>query len=775
MAAVGCAEEKCFTFTWKLENMSYCWQNNKEPIFSPKFVVDALEGTKWRLSLYPRRAEVGNYIGYFLNRDKDCSSGVNDIEINYVLSFMAADGSVLQEYKAINRIMSKDKGEGFPTFVTRNKVFFKERFRFLPDDTLTARCRMWRSDGKTTEDGKIYARTRIRVESRSVGWNIEKFSQLEPYKAITFPINSTKENKQLMNLDLYLTGGQKFEEVLHFKLTAVDRKIKMSTIQLSLLDNAGGKTECVKGEVWFNSPENLHRQLTFQTTRNRLMAAKDVYLLNDVLSVLCECTFSTGVVLGEIEAVHCNDKDSIPEQSIANLADELFVLKVNLRSSFEEGFMSDVKLKAKTCSFPAHKVILSARSPVFKAMFSSDMRESMCDIVDIRDMDDDTVRRMLQFMYTADVDDLGWSSASDLYAAADKYEVLTLKEKCSCYLKANLRPSNACEALIFSDLHQEEGLKHAVQDFILKHSWEVMNSDEWKQLMETDLKLAAETMSDGKTTQNERIYARTRLGAEKRSAVWNIDEFSEIELYQAISFPIKSSALNEELMNLDLCLTGGQNFEEVLHFKLTARDPEIKMSTIQLSLLDNAGGKTEGVNVEVWFNAPENLDRQLSLMSQVTRNRLMPTKHVYLPNDVLSVLCECTFFTGVVLEEIDAVRYGDKDSIPEKPLSNLADEVSVLKINLRSLIKEGFMSDVKLKVLTLKEKCSSYLKANLTSSNACALFILADLHLDVGLKHVVYDFILKHSWEVMKSDEWKQMMETDPKLAAETMHITFKE
>ncbi|GIX99919.1 protein roadkill [Caerostris extrusa] len=97
--------------------------------------------------------------------------------------------------------------------------------------------------------------------------------------------------------------------------------------------------------------------------------------------------------------------------------------------------MSDVKLKTKTCSFPAHKFILSARSPVFKTMFSSDMRESTCDSVDIRDLEDDTVKRMLRFMYTADVVDLGWNSASDLYAAADKYEVLTLKEKCSSYLK----------------------------------------------------------------------------------------------------------------------------------------------------------------------------------------------------------------------------------------------------------------------------------------------------------------------------------------------------
>ncbi|GIX99915.1 TD and POZ domain-containing protein 4 [Caerostris extrusa] len=442
MAVDGCAEGKCFTFTWKLENVSYCSQKKGEHLCSPQFVVDALAGTKWALSLYPSGFEDGNYVGYFLDRDKDCSS-VNDIEIDFVLSFMAADGSALQESKLIKTTIPKGEGYGWAEFVTTEEVFFRNSSRFLPDDTLTARCRMWRSDGKTPENGRMYARTHLGVEARSAVWNIDEFSLLEPW--------------------------QKFEKVLHFKLTAVDQKIKMATIQLSLLDNAGDKTECVKGEVWFNAPENLHRQLSLmsQVTRNRLMAAKDVYLPNDVLSVMCECTFSTGVVLEEIEAVRYGDKASIPEKPLANLADELSVLKIS-----ETQLFNDVKLKTKTYSFPAHKAILSARSPVFKAMFSSDMRESMCDIVDIPDLDDDTVTRMLQFMYTADVDDMGWSSASDLYAAADKYEVLILKEKCSSYLKAKLAPCNACALLILADLHQDVGLKRFVQDFILKHSWE---------------------------------------------------------------------------------------------------------------------------------------------------------------------------------------------------------------------------------------------------------------------------------------------------------------
>ncbi|GIY92846.1 TD and POZ domain-containing protein 4 [Caerostris extrusa] len=477
MEQQGCVRRKCFTFTWKLENVSYCWPKRTESVYSPTFVVDTLEGTKWKLELCLRGYSDGNYIGYFFHRDKSCNSLV--LELDYELSFLAADGSALKIFKENNKSMRKNKNFGEPLFAAREEVFIRRRSAFLPNDTLTARCRMWRSDNKMTESGECFARTRIGVEARSVAWNIVDFSLIEPYNMISLPIKSSTDDEALMILELFLTGGQNCEEVLNFKLKALDERIQMSTIQLILLDNEGGNAECVKREVCFNSPENLRNQLTLHRTRDRLIAAKNVYLHNDALSLLCECIFSTGVVLEEIEAVHYGDNNLQPKRPLAKCADQekepefsTLVLKENLGSSFEDGFMSDVKLNAKTCSYPAHKVVLGARSPVFKAMFSSRTTESTCDSVDIQDLDDETVRRMLQYMYTADIGSLEWESASDLYAAAAKYEILTLKERCSSYLKANLRPSNVCASLILADRHHDEDFKNAVQAFILKYSKE---------------------------------------------------------------------------------------------------------------------------------------------------------------------------------------------------------------------------------------------------------------------------------------------------------------
>ncbi|GIY22127.1 TD and POZ domain-containing protein 1 [Caerostris extrusa] len=101
---------------------------------------------------------------------------------------------------------------------------------------------------------------------------------------------------------------------------------------------------------------------------------------------------------------------------------------------------------------------------------------------------------MLQFMYTADHRDLRWNSACQLYEAADKYEILSLKKICSSFLVSDLSVTNACELLDLFDMHQDADEKQVVQNFILKRDAEVFNSEEWKRFIETNTKLAADTM-----------------------------------------------------------------------------------------------------------------------------------------------------------------------------------------------------------------------------------------------------------------------------------------
>ncbi|GFS33014.1 speckle-type POZ protein-like B [Nephila pilipes] len=230
--------------------------------------------------------------------------------------------------------------------------------------------------------------------------------------------------------------------------------------------------------------------------KEKLMEHKDLFLPNDVLSLQFECFFTTGITLKETEEI--GKKCASPqngslskEKTLCNITKSL---KDDLKDLYIDGILSDFKLCSPTETFSVHKSILSARSPVFRAMLTHETKEKSSNKVEISDVDSDTLRRMILYMYTDVLEETHWEDVSKLYIAADKYEIPALRSQCSSILKNELDSINACRILILADIHQDLDLKQFVQDFILKSGVDVISSKEWQPLMENNLKLAADTM-----------------------------------------------------------------------------------------------------------------------------------------------------------------------------------------------------------------------------------------------------------------------------------------
>ncbi|XP_014212678.1 speckle-type POZ protein-like [Copidosoma floridanum] len=135
----------------------------------------------------------------------------------------------------------------------------------------------------------------------------------------------------------------------------------------------------------------------------------------------------------------------------------------------DEGIFSDLSLEANDgAKFKAHKNIFAARSPVFAAMLKHDMREAQESIVRIEDFNGDTLRTMLEFIYTS-----GFKKKQcnliELMAAADKYALDLLKAMCEQECLKNLNIENAASYLFSSDQHQAITLKKHSLDFIQIH------------------------------------------------------------------------------------------------------------------------------------------------------------------------------------------------------------------------------------------------------------------------------------------------------------------
>ena len=131
--------------------------------------------------------------------------------------------------------------------------------------------------------------------------------------------------------------------------------------------------------------------------------------------------------------------------------------------------------------FPAHKVILAARSPVFASMFEHNMQENSSNQVEIDDIYPNVVKVMLTYIYTGRVSNIS-EVAYDLFYAADKYQLDQLKTLCEEQLSKNLKVENAARIIQLAHMHNAPLLKRNTLQFISDHGAEVRATKEWEEV-----------------------------------------------------------------------------------------------------------------------------------------------------------------------------------------------------------------------------------------------------------------------------------------------------
>lgn len=131
-----------------------------------------------------------------------------------------------------------------------------------------------------------------------------------------------------------------------------------------------------------------------------------------------------------------------------------------------------------------HVAILSARSPVFAAMFQHDMQESKTRKVNIEDIVPEIFKELLHYIYSGRCSTpLTEGTAQPLLVAADKYDIKDLKEDCVQYLLPCVTVKNAVELLIWADLQSIDKLKKAALDCVISNGKEICHQEEWEKLM----------------------------------------------------------------------------------------------------------------------------------------------------------------------------------------------------------------------------------------------------------------------------------------------------
>ncbi|CAM0951036.1 unnamed protein product [Alopecurus aequalis] len=225
--------------------------------------------------------------------------------------------------------------------------------------------------------------------------------------------------------------------------------------------------------------------------------------------------------------VLCNvGMDGTPPASSSS-EEELPDLGHDLAMMSDKQEFTDVSFDVGGESFSAHRLVLAARSPVFKAELYGPMAESKMASITVKDMEASTFRSMLHYMYHGSLPAAGREEVSSTMAqyqhlveAADRYGLEGLKKICEEKLCVNgVKIDSVVSMLELAEDHVCPKLKAACLDFLAdgEHFMMVATSGEYIRLMQSFPTLLVEVRNRIKIAHEESTIINS--AAHKKSRV----------------------------------------------------------------------------------------------------------------------------------------------------------------------------------------------------------------------------------------------------------------
>ncbi|KAF8771276.1 TD and POZ domain-containing protein 2 [Argiope bruennichi] len=185
-----------------------------------------------------------------------------------------------------------------------------------------------------------------------------------------------------------------------------------------------------------------------------------------------------------------------------------------------------------------------------------------------------------------------------------------------------------------------------------------------------------ETMS-----QDVQCFAVTRIGVQKISYLWNLENFSTLALEKKCNYLIKSPMNDASFMSVDLFVTEGKNSDKVICCALSLQDEAIKYCTLRLSLVDASGNRILCNQEKFWYDEEH---KGAAFTFFFNKKLLLENKKLFLPNDILSLQWEWAFSEGIVHKKVEEIQHGHikpeakhcddkkvtKDKIPRSSFKN---------------------------------------------------------------------------------------------------------
>ena len=149
--------------------------------------------------------------------------------------------------------------------------------------------------------------------------------------------------------------------------------------------------------------------------------------------------------------------------------------------------LCDVTLRAGNESFHAHKVVLAAASPYFKAMFcTSGMKECEMTEIPLHGVKPSVLSTLIEFAYTSEIC-VSEMNVCSLLPTATMLAMSRIIEACCTFLEHQLDPSNCIGIADFAQAHGCHDLYKKARLYVYENFTEVCKNEEFMQLSPNQL------------------------------------------------------------------------------------------------------------------------------------------------------------------------------------------------------------------------------------------------------------------------------------------------
>ncbi|ERE65554.1 kelch-like protein 4 isoform X2 [Cricetulus griseus] len=149
-----------------------------------------------------------------------------------------------------------------------------------------------------------------------------------------------------------------------------------------------------------------------------------------------------------------------------------------MQNYLKEKKLCDVLLIAGHLKIPAHRLVLSAVSDYFAAMFTNDVLEARQEEVRMEGVDPNALNSLVQYAYTGMLQ-LREDTIENLLAAACLLQLTQVIDVCCNFLIKQLHPSNCLGILSFGDAQGCVELQNVAHKYTMEHFIEVVKNQEF--------------------------------------------------------------------------------------------------------------------------------------------------------------------------------------------------------------------------------------------------------------------------------------------------------